>query len=112
MGFTEEQRLPTYLWIDAETRRLSNEGHGVYIAARGDKAGGMVLQKIADMRGACKLLLQQRDLNGKLVWVNALDSDIVEEGVADTYIARAVSRDPDLWVIEIEDKTLLACIKN
>lgn len=69
--------------------------------------GGIVLQKISDMSGKCRLLIQQRDLDGKLTWVNALDCEIAEEREADSYIKRATARDPDLWVVEIEDRSLL-----
>lgn len=111
MSFSEETRLPTYLWVEAEMRRLMAEGRGVYVASRGDKTGGMVIQKISDMAGRCRLLLRQRDLDGNLVWMNALDADLVEEREADDYIRRAVGRDPDLWVVEIEDKTMTAMMK-
>lgn len=102
----EESRIPTHIWVEAELRRLSADGVGVYVAAKGDFAGGMVLQKISDMTGRCRLLTQQRDLLGKLVWINALQDDFVDESEADKYIRRAVERDPDLWVVEIEDRDM------
>jgi len=106
MEVHSEARLPTHIWVEAELRRLSSMGLGVYIAARGDKSGGMVLQKIANMQGDCRLMIQQRDLMGALVWINALQDDIVPESEADAYIKRAVQRDPDLWVLEIEDRAM------
>ncbi len=99
-----ENRLPTYLWLDAKIRELSAQGVGVYVAQRGDKTGGLVLLKIADMAGQCRLLTQLRNLEGDLTWMPALKDDITDEKSADDYIARACSRDPDLWVIEVEDK--------
>lgn len=91
-------------------RRLSGMGIGVYVAARGDKNGGMVLQKISNMAGDCRLMGLQRDLLGKLVWINVLQDEVVEEREADAYIKRAIERDPDLWVVEIEDRAMSAFI--
>jgi hypothetical protein len=112
MGFDGEIRIPTHLWVEAEVRRLSGEGFGVYVAARGDKTGGMVLQKISDMGGNCRLRGQQRDLLGRLVWIDLLQDEIVPESEADAYIRRAVERDPDLWVVEIEDRAMLASLTS
>lgn len=106
----ETARIPTHIWVEAELRRLSDLGVGVYVTARGDKTGGMVVQKVSDMNGQCRLLGQQRDLLGKLVWINLLQDDVVEEQEADAYIKRAVERDPDLWVIEIEDRAMKAVL--
>lgn len=106
MYSAEDARLPTYLWVEAEVRRLSGMGIGVFITQRGDATRGIVLQKTADMKGQCRLMTQQRDLLGKLVWINALQDDVVEEREADAYIKRAADRDPDLWIIEIEDKDM------
>ncbi len=93
-------------------RRLASEGLGVYIAARGDKTGGMVIQKISDMAGNCRLKGQQRDLLGKLVWIDLLQDEIVPETEADAYVKRAIGRDPDLWVVEVEDRTMTAFLSS
>lgn len=104
--FEDEARIPAHLWIESEVRRLGALGLGVYVAARGDKMGGVVLQKISDMTGQSRLLIQQRNLDGRLGWANALGDEIILEKDADAYIARATHRDPDLWVIEIEDREM------
>jgi hypothetical protein len=101
-----DNRIPTHLWIEAEIRRLSSLGVGVYVLARGDKMGGIVLQKVSNLSGHCRLLIQQRDFSGVLGWVPAFGEDLIEEKTADDYITRAVGRDPDLWVIEIEDREM------
>jgi hypothetical protein len=112
MSFESETRIPTHLWVEAEVRRLSGEGFGVYVAAHGDKTGGVVIQKISDMAGNCRLRGQQRDLLGKLVWIDVLQDEIVPETEADAYIKRAVERDPDLWVVEIEDRSMMAALSS
>lgn len=106
MNDQQEARLPTHLWIEAEIRALTSRGIGVYVTAKGDAGGGLVLQKISNMTGLSRVLVLQRNFDGKLEWVNALDADTVPEKEADDYIRRAIDRDPDLWVIEIEDRSL------
>jgi len=103
---TDDERIPTHLWLEAKIREISASGGGVYVIQRGEKMGGLVLCKISDTMGQCKLLTQQRDLDGVLSWMNALKDDVLEEKQADDYIQRAVNRDPDLWVVEIEDREM------
>ncbi len=101
-----DDRLPTYLLIDATLRELYARGAGVYVVNRGDKTGGMLLVKASDTKGLCKLQTQQRDMDGVLRWVDVLDEETPDEKKADEYIRRAIGRDPDLWVIEIEDPAM------
>ena len=101
-----EARLPVYLWIDAQLKPLNDRGVFYYIQQRGEKNTGTILLKLNGLMGVCRVLVQQRDLDGKLGWMNAMKKEQVEEADADQYIQRAISRDPDLWVIEIEDKTM------
>lgn len=100
----QEERLPTALWVEAHLRRLNADGRNYYITQTGNYASGVVLVKISALDGTCRLLIQQRDLDGNLGWTAAMKQETVEEKTADEYIARATSRDPDLWVIEIEDR--------
>ncbi len=102
----ETSRIPTHVWVEAEVRRILSLGMAVYIVTRGDNMGGIVIQKISNLSGACKLLGQQRDLLGKLVWFNLLQDEVVPEREADSYIEKSRQRDPDIWVVEIEDRTL------
>lgn len=86
--------------------RLNAAAVSYYVLQRGDKTGGLVLLKLNGLEGVCKLLTQQRNLDGELDWVDALGQETVSEQEADDYITRARARDPDLWVIEIEDRSM------
>jgi hypothetical protein len=101
-----EARLPVHLWIDAQLRPLNDRGVFYYIQQRGEINSGVILLKLNGLAGVCKLIIQQRDLDGCLGWMNAVNKEIVDETDADAYIQRSILRDPDLWVIEIEDREM------
>jgi hypothetical protein len=97
-------RLPTELWLQAHLRRLSVESIPAALVHRGEATGGSVLLKLNQLDLGCRVLTQARDAEGALGWLAAFEGRAVAEVEADAYVARAVSRDPDLWVVEIEDR--------
>jgi hypothetical protein len=99
-----EERLPTELWVQAHLRQLSAAATPAALVRRGEPERGTVLLKLNLLESGCRILTQARDLDGRLGWLAALAGNLVPEAEADAYIARAVERDPDLWVIEIEDR--------
>ena len=102
----EEARLPTGIWMEAHLRRLNGEGVSYYIVNKGAYASGTVLVKIIGSNDECVLMSQQRDMDGNLGWMHVLGQETVEETDADSYIRRSITRDPDVWIIEIEDKSM------
>ena len=101
-----DDRIPTSLWVEIHLRQLTTEGVPYYILNKGAPASGTVLLKINGRENGCLLLQQQRDAIGIMGWLKLFKDKAVEESEIDAYIARAVSRDPDVWVLEIEDRTL------
>lgn len=114
-----EPRLRTEIWVAAHLRRCEGEGAYALIARKGDPDAGAVAVKIYLGRGLARLLVQSRDLDGALVWRNPLagdpgedrieraeggPADAIEEARVDTFLEREAKIDPDLWVIEIEDR--------
>ncbi len=103
----DDDRLPIKLWIDAHLHQLTLKGIPFYIVNSGAYAAGTVMVKIVAVGTGCILLQQQRDLmTGELGWMALFKGETVAESEADEYIRRAIDRDPDLWVIEVEDREL------
>lgn len=104
--FSSPARLPTQLWLDAELAKLSAKGDFYYIVQKGNYDSGVVLLKILARNGDCALKIQQRDFDGKMGWIDALNQETIAETDAQAYIQRACTRDPDLWVVEVEQLDL------
>lgn len=100
-----EERLSTKLWVDALLRRAQLEGASAFILQRGDAERGDVVLKVADLSGGAHVFVPRTSMEGTRVFVD-LESQNVgpDEASADAYIQRVRDRDPDLWVIEIEDR--------
>src|ERR1700742_3309002 len=96
-----EERLPTEFWVSAQLRKFSGMGVGAYLLRRGDAERGTVLVRLTGREGD-RILTQVRDLDGELGWMAVREGIALPAPEADAYIERAVARDSDLWVIEIE----------
>jgi GMP synthase (glutamine-hydrolysing) len=100
-----EPKLKARLWVQAQIRACMVVGISATVVRRGDPDAGAILLKINQFDAGCSVLTQARDAAGQLVWMRATGPAPVPEADADAYIARQVSRDDDLWVVEIEDRT-------
>jgi hypothetical protein len=100
----DEERLPSDVWIMAHVRRAIVENITMTVVRKGEPKFGTLLLKINRLDGRCRVLTQARDVDGRLGWLAAFKGAEVPEPEADAYITRAVDRDPDLWVVEIEDR--------
>ena len=94
-------RLASGLWVEAYRLRLEAEGIPVYVAARGDGTAGAVLVKLATLDGRARAFQRVTALDGSRPWDVLAEGD---EAEVDAVIARARRADPDLWVVEVEDR--------
>jgi len=102
--FVADDRLPTHIWVDAHLRRCSVEAVPAVVIHKGEKMGGTIMLKIYQPGIGCRLLSQMRDLDGTLSWYPAHKEDLIDEPEADERIRRAIDRDPELWVVEMETR--------
>jgi hypothetical protein len=99
-----EGRIATELWVMAHIRRCTTQGIVATVVKHGDDWGGAVVIKLNLLGPGCRVLTQSRDIDGNIAWLQAKDGAVLTEAEADEYIARQTARDPDLWVLEIEDR--------
>lgn len=95
-------RLTTRFWVDAYLARLRQADIPAYVTAHGDDTAGAVLVKLASLDGRGRAFQRSFDLmSGARAWVVLAEG---AEAEVDAAIARQRGFDPDLWVIELEDR--------
>lgn len=100
-----EERLPSWLWVDALIRRTEVAGASCFVLQKGDRERGDVLVKVADLKGGARAYVPRTSMDGERIFsdVRLQGVDETEAGI-DAYVRRARDRDSDLWVLEIEDR--------
>ena len=96
--------LTTGLWISAQVRLCDRRNIPAYVARRGDPDAGSVLIKVVRFAAGTTVYAPANTLDEEPAWMRATGPTPVPEADADAYIARQLARDPDLWVLEIEDR--------
>lgn len=95
-------RLTAEFWVQAYLTRLRLADIPAFLTRRGDATAGAVLVKLATLDGHARAFQRSFDPgSGERVWVML---DAGPETQVDATIARQRGYDPDLWVIEVEDK--------
>jgi hypothetical protein len=95
--------LPTDLMIAAQTRLAAQQGVPIVVRQRGGTASGALLVKINRLDGTAHVLTQAR-LDDEIVWTPVGRNDPMQDDAAERALARSIAMDPDLWVVEIEDR--------
>lgn len=95
-------KLTSRFWVDAYLMRLRMFDIPAFVVAHGDDTGGAVLVKLSTLDGKAVLFQRSFDLmTGERNWselASGADRDV------DVSIDRQKSFDPDVWVIEVEDR--------
>lgn len=99
-----EARLKTRIVVQAAVRLCSIRATPVAVTRRGDEDAGTIIVKLNQLDLGCTVLVETRAPDGGRAWLRATGAAPVPETDADAYIARQMKRDPDLWVVEIEDR--------
>jgi hypothetical protein len=95
--------LSTDIWVAALIRRAELGGAFGAVSRKGDARAGAVLVKAVNRRdNSARLFSEATRGDGERIWMEPVASH--DEGELDAYIARQRGYDPDVWVVEIEDR--------
>jgi len=93
--------LKAKIWIPALLRRAEVNGAFACVVRKGDADGGTALVKVRTPNGNAVLYRPVRNMDGARVWWPKGPSP---EREIDAYMNARLDDDPDLWIIEIEDR--------
>jgi hypothetical protein len=97
--------LKTGIWASALIRRAELGGAFATVARKGDSDAGAVLVKVVTGPGRARLYAPALDGEGESIWLDLSSGPLgVEEAAVDAYAQKRVASDPDLWIVEIEDR--------
>ena len=96
--------LTTGLWVSAQVRLCDSAFIPATVVRRGDPDAGVVLVKLNRFDQGVTVYAQASTMNDEATWSRGTGPKPVSEVEADAYIARQVQYDPDVWVLEIEDR--------
>lgn len=95
-------RLASEFWVHAYLARLRLQEIPAFVTAHGDDTAGAVLVKLNTLDGQARAFHRSFDLqSGARAWVTLTEG---AEAEVDAAIARQRGFDPDIWVIEVEDR--------
>ncbi|MEZ5827809.1 MAG: DUF1491 family protein [Hyphomicrobiales bacterium] len=101
-------RLKSEIWVKAFLRRCQTEAVPAVVVRHGEAAAGAIFICVDLLDGTVTLYgPAPAGLEGsesERHWVRCLGNNPVDAAEASAYLSRQREFDPDLWIVEIEDR--------
>jgi hypothetical protein len=103
-------RLKSAIWVAAYMRRCNVSGAFAVLRRRGAEEAGAVFIKInrldgtVDLYGPAPQALIEETRPVERTFARALPQQPVPDADAEAYLARQLRYDPDLWIVEVDDR--------
>ncbi len=104
-------RLKSGLWVAAYLRRCQVEGLPAVVRRRGAEEAGAVFVRVSRLDGTSDLFgpapqsAFEVAQSGGRAFSSSLASQSAPDADVEAYLARQIKFDPDLWIVEVEDRT-------
>ena len=103
-------RLKSGIWVAAYVRRCQVEGASAVLLRRGAEEAGAVFIKVSRLDGTAEVFgpAPQSAFDEARptdrAFVRCLKMQPAPDAEAESYLARQIKFDPDVWIIEVEDR--------
>lgn len=103
-------RLKSGIWVAAYIRRCQIEGAQAMLRRRGADEAGAVFIKVSKLDGTAEVYgpAPQTAFDearpADRAFIRSLKTENSVEGDAEAYLARQIKFDPDIWIVEVEDR--------
>lgn len=95
-------RLASGLLVNALVRRVNAAGGSAMVLARGEAEAGAILVLAVERGGDPRFFERGIGFDGTPALVRSGPAEMADESAISDYWRRRRSRDPDLWVIELD----------
>jgi hypothetical protein len=97
-------QIRTEIWVQALLRRAQVAGAMGLVVKKGDIDAGVVLLQVSHLDGRVDFYAPVTDMDGQRIWTRPLGSEPTDDARIRAYCTRRMEDDPDLWLVEIEDR--------
>lgn len=87
--------------MQAYLARLRFAGIPGFVVRRGDGVAGAVVVKLNTLDGRAQAFSRAYDAQGKRIWIGLAEGS---EAEVDAALEKQRNFDPDLWILEVEDR--------
>ena len=98
-----EPRLKTSLWVQSQIRLCDQMFFPISITRKGDPDSGALILRLNKRNNFCQLFRRIISNQDFLDWMSVGGADMISFEDAAGYLEREITRDRDLWIIEIDD---------
>ena len=95
-------RLTSSFWVQAYIKKLNLLGVSAFVVSHGDDTAGAIIVKVNKLNGDAVLFERSFSLDKNLNQWSKFESG--DEKELDELLSRQLSRDRDLWIVEIESR--------
>ena len=95
-------RLTSLFWVQAYIKKLNLLGVPAFVVSHGDDTAGAIIIKVNKLNGDAVLFERSFSLDKNLNQWSKFESG--DEKELDELLSRQLSRDRDLWIVEIESR--------